>query len=135
MLAIDTNVLVRIATLDDPQQAIRAVKLLAKKDIFISKTVLLETEWVLRYVYQKDREAVLQALQHFVGLPNTTIETPWEVAQALEWFESGLDFADALHLAACMKTADSFASFDEKFCKKASKLAKINFSFINLSVK
>jgi predicted nucleic-acid-binding protein len=44
MIAVDTNLLVRILTNDDPNQARRAVKILKSDDIFISKTVLLETE-------------------------------------------------------------------------------------------
>ncbi len=131
MIAVDTNILVRIATLDDPAQAKRAAKLLAKEKVFISKTVLLETEWVLRYAYERTRENILTSLLHFTGLPNVTLENEWEVARALEWFESGLDFADALHLAASTQ-AEAFASFDAKFCKKAKQLNNHDLSFINL---
>jgi predicted nucleic-acid-binding protein len=49
MIGVDTNLLVRILTDDDPMQARRAANVLQSGDIFITKTVLLETEWVLRY--------------------------------------------------------------------------------------
>lgn len=42
MIAIDTNILVRIVTNDDPKQAQRAVDLLQQQVVFIAKTVLLE---------------------------------------------------------------------------------------------
>ena len=47
MIAFDTNLFVRIATNDDQQQADIAEKLLMENEVFVSRTVLLETEWVL----------------------------------------------------------------------------------------
>ena len=53
MIAIDTNLLVRLLTNDEPQQAARAIQLFKSgAEIFIGKTVLLETAWVLRSVYE-----------------------------------------------------------------------------------
>jgi len=49
MLAVDTNLLVRIVANDDPEQVRRATSLFETERIFVPKTVLLETEWVLRY--------------------------------------------------------------------------------------
>jgi predicted nucleic-acid-binding protein len=51
-IAVDTNLLVRILIDDDPNQARRAVKTLKSDDIFISQTVLLKTELVLRHAYE-----------------------------------------------------------------------------------
>ena len=62
MRAVDTNVLVRFLTRDDQQQAARARKVM-EQGVFIPKTVLLETEWVLRYTYEFDRTAVAEALE------------------------------------------------------------------------
>jgi predicted nucleic-acid-binding protein len=47
MIGVDTNLLVRILTNDDPIQARRAVKVLQGDDIYITKTVLLETLFVV----------------------------------------------------------------------------------------
>ncbi|MCK5870389.1 MAG: PIN domain-containing protein [Methyloprofundus sp.] len=52
MIAFDTNLLVRLATNDQPQQAEIAEQLLKSNEVFISRTVLLETEWVLRSRYK-----------------------------------------------------------------------------------
>ena len=48
MIAFDTNLLVRAATNDDPPQVAVVRQLLALSAVFIPRTVLLETEWVLR---------------------------------------------------------------------------------------
>jgi len=55
------------------------------------------------------------------GLPQVEIEDELHVAEAFDWFESGMDFADALHLASC-ESAREFATFDRKFAAKAAKL-------------
>ena len=124
MIAVDTNVLVRLLTNDDPSEAKRALRVMESDDILIPKTVLLETEWVLRHGYSIAREVTAQAFQNLLGLPNVKTEDPRAVSQALGWYEEGLDFADALHLASSAK-ADRFATFDKDFVKKASELGSI----------
>lgn len=62
MIAIDTNVLVRLLVRDDDVQARRAVALFEQNEIYVCKTVLLETEWVLRFGYELDGAAILDAL-------------------------------------------------------------------------
>jgi predicted nucleic-acid-binding protein len=123
MRAVDTNVLVRFLTRDDQQQAARARKVM-EQGVFIPKTVLLETAWVLRYTYEFDRTAVAEALEKVCGLPEVVVEDIAIVTQALTWYTSGFDFADALHLAASAK-ADSFYSFDRALAKKAKAASTI----------
>ena len=59
MIAFDTNLLVRLAVNDDEYQADIAEQLINNSEVFISRTVLLETEWVLRSVYKKDRSVLI----------------------------------------------------------------------------
>ena len=121
MIALDTNILIRLITNDDPRQTTRAKTLLAKNQIFIPKTVFLEMEWVLRHAYLLDRDTIQNAFEIILGLPNVEVETVTEIATALEWYQQGLDFADALHLASS-KIAEQLATFDEKLSKKAKQL-------------
>ena len=116
MHAVDTNVLVRLLTNDDPGQSRRAAALFNKETIFIPKTVLLETEWVLRRLYRLDGNVVVNAFRKLSGLANVEIEQPPVIVQALQWCEQGMDFADALHLASSQR-ANKFATFDEKMKK------------------
>lgn len=46
MISVDTNLLVRILTNDDPVQACRALKILKSDDFYIPKSVILKTGWV-----------------------------------------------------------------------------------------
>lgn len=118
MHAVDTNVLVRLLTEDDADQTKRAVALFKKEAIFIPKTVLLETEWVLRRLYRLDRKVVVSAFRKLSGLGNVEIEQPLVLAQALQWCEDGMDFADALHLASSQNSR-KFATLDEQMKKDA----------------
>lgn len=119
MLAVDTNVIVRIVTNDDPEQAQRAVALFERERIFIAKTVLLEVEWVLRFSYHLPRGIIAPTLRKVVGLQQVEVENPDEIFIALNGYEQGLDFADALHLASSGR-AEGFATFDQKMAKRAS---------------
>ena len=127
MIAVDTNLLVRLLTKDDPNQAKRAAKIIESDVIFIPKTVMLETEWALRHAYGINKDAIMKGFQKIMGLPNVRVEDQQSVFQSISWYESGLDFADALHLASSMK-ADKFITFDNTFIKKAQKLISIDIS-------
>jgi len=124
MIAVDTNLLVRVLTGDDPAQARRAVKILESDQILIPKTVILETEWVLRYAYEIETSRIIEGLKKLLGLPNVSVEDPDTVTQAISWFEDGLDFADALHLASS-KRADKFVTFDRAFSRKAQNVTAL----------
>jgi len=120
--AVDTNVLVRLLTADDAGQFQKARRLFSDHDIFIPGTVLLETEWVLRFAYKFEAAAINAALVNLLGLPNARVTMPEMVAKALEWHRQGLDFADALHLAASQEQ-ERFLTFDAKLVRKAGKLS------------
>jgi predicted nucleic-acid-binding protein len=123
MHAVDTNVLVRLLIADDAAQTKRAAALFKRESILIPKTVLLETEWVLRRLYRLERATVVSSLRKLGGLGNVEFEQPLVVAQALQWCEDGLDFADALHLASS-HGASKFATFDEQMKKDVPKGSK-----------
>jgi predicted nucleic-acid-binding protein len=118
VIAVDTNVVVRFLARDDPAQARRARALLEAGRVFVLRTVVLETEWVLRTGYRFDRSAIAEGITKLLGLPGVEVEDAPAVAQALIWFGQGLDFADALHLASSAQ-AEAFATFDRALRRKA----------------
>ena len=118
MTAVDTNVLVRLLTADEPKQAAAARALFAKDQIWIAKSVWLETCWVLTSLYEFDESAVCGAFKKLLGLANVQTEDPPAITAALAFAEKGLEFADALHLNS--RAADSnFATFDQAFAQRA----------------
>lgn len=118
MKAIDTNVVVRYLVGDDVEQVARARAAIDTESVFVSTTVLLESEWVLRSVYGLAREDVAAALRAFSGLPSVSVESPNLVIEALDRAEKGMDFADALHLGAAAH-CEAMITFDRRFIEAA----------------
>jgi len=121
MIALDTNVIVRVVTRDDPRQVPAALAVMRSGDLWVSKTVLLETEWVLRYSYKLSRASIAETFRKLLGYRRLRVEDRGVVVSALSWFESGLDFADALHLASGQE-ADRFATFDRTLASAAGEI-------------
>jgi predicted nucleic acid-binding protein len=122
MIAVDTNVLVRYAIRDDPQQAARAIALLAGDDCLVVRSVVLETAWVLSSAYALTREQVVERLRHILSLPKVYTEDVGTVLLALEWHEQGMDLADALHVSAARGVVEAFATFDQGIGKVAKRV-------------
>ncbi len=124
MIAVDTDVLVRFLVRDDAKQGARAASLIRREEIWIAKTVLLETEWVLRSLYAFPSGSVAKALRGVAGLSTVFLEDELAIAKALDWFCEGIDFADALYLASA-GNAKQFATFDRKLAKRVKRLTTL----------
>ena len=124
MIAIDTNVLVRYAVKDDRRQTVLATDFMANNQCRILKSVLLELVWVLSSSsgYALSQKVVVERVRHILGLPTIDTEDAVQVAQALAWYEQGMDFADALHLASSTELS-GFATMDARMVRKAAQLS------------
>jgi predicted nucleic-acid-binding protein len=122
VIAVDTNVVVRLVTNDDPVQSPRAAKVFAEEDVHISKTVVLEMEWVLRAAYDLPSSVIRNAIARLMAVPSVMIEDAPAVAGALTWYAAGLDFADALHVASS-GSVTGFVTYDKTLVKRAKKVA------------
>ncbi|HEY6135321.1 MAG TPA: type II toxin-antitoxin system VapC family toxin [Rubrivivax sp.] len=126
MKALDTNVLARffVDDEDDAQAAKQrpaAVAALSER-AFVSVTVLLEFEWVLRGFYGLPVKDITRVLRALAGIDHITLEDRSAVLAALDVFDKGLDFADALHVARSSR-ASGFVTFDQRLAKRAKALA------------
>lgn len=118
MIAAGTNILVRFLVQDDAAAAERAAEILMSGEIFLSDSVVLETEWVLRKVYEVSKMASFETLSELIELPNVRVRDHNALLRAFGFARSGLEFADALHLALA-DAASEFATFDKKFAQSA----------------
>jgi predicted nucleic-acid-binding protein len=116
--AVDTNVIVRFLVADDKKQAKQSRAAIEAGDIFITTTVFLESEWVLRSAYGFEPERIADALRGLAGLAGVTVDDPARLARALDWMATGMDFADALHLAGA-EGCEVFLSFDKTLERRA----------------
>jgi len=120
MIAVDTDVVVRLLTQDDPRQSAAARSLFAAGPIWIAKTVLLETGWVLRSLYGFEEGAIRDALTNLLGLKNVHTEDKPSMAAALALTVHGIELADAMHFTGRPPGA-VFVSFDQSFVRRAKR--------------
>jgi len=126
MKALDTNVLARFFIDDDDdaqaaKQRSAAVAALSER-AFVSVTVLLEFEWVMRGFYTLPARDIARVMRALAGIEHITLEDRGAVLTALDGFDKGLDFADALHVARSSRTR-AFSTFDQRLARRAKALA------------
>lgn len=103
MRGLDTNILLRLLTRDDPEQTPRAEKVLSEaqrtgESLFVSTVVLCELVWALRGArFGRSRAEISQALAVLLNIPTFEVQNRREVRRALAAFDEGrADFADYL---------------------------------------
>ena len=102
MIGLDTNVLVRYLTHDDPVQYAKAAAFIEtatdRGDRFVVNTaVLCELVWVLGTAYEYSREDIGRALEQIFATAQFEIERLDDARHALDDFRSTkADFSDAL---------------------------------------
>jgi predicted nucleic-acid-binding protein len=84
--------------------------------------VLLELEWVMRGFYELPNGDISRVLRALASIQHITLEDRDAVLVAVDAFDKGLDFADALHLARSAR-ASGFATFDQRLAKRAKGIA------------
>ena len=121
MVVVDTNIIVRFLTQDDEEQFKKCLNIFNHQAIYIPDTIILETEWVLRYAYNFEPISITKAFSKLFGLSNVYLSNASSIAQAIDWHKEGMDFADALHLVQSQKY-ECFYTFDRKFINKSKSL-------------
>lgn len=118
MIAADTNIIVRLIVADDERQLASALDLVSREDVYVSLTVLLETEWVLRSRFGYSRADIHAALDALPSLLRLHVEAPDDVNWALGRYAIGGELADYLHIASA-RAIGRFASFEKKLAQRA----------------
>jgi predicted nucleic-acid-binding protein len=119
LLAVDTNVLARALVSDGSTQALRCRQCFSDNDVFVSDTVLLETEWLLRSRMGVAREQINDLFAALIASERTHLSEPERIADVIEAHRNGMDFADAMHLL-CAANCRAFATYDNDLKKHAS---------------
>jgi predicted nucleic-acid-binding protein len=95
-VTLDTNVLVRLATQDHPEQAALAQALLKKATLIaVPNTALCEMVWVLLRGYRYTPTQVAHAVRTLLQVRQVVCNTP-AVLAGLSMLEAGGDFADGV---------------------------------------
>ncbi len=111
----DTNVLVRAALLDDPQQGPRAIRVLEEAEqVIISRHALCEFIWVLSRSYRLPWAEIATAMGKLLNSKNVIVENA-AVDAGFRAMEAGADFADGvIAYEGAWLGGETFVSFDKK---------------------
>lgn len=121
MIALDTNILLRLVAGDDHAQERAVLRLLAKGSAayFIGDVTLAEFVWILSGVYGYTREELVIAVEALLNRADIHFEDRIRVRRAVKHLADGGDFADLLILArAETEGCTALASFDKGLKKK-----------------
>ena len=119
MRAVDTNLLVRVLSRDDPKQATAADRYIAA-GAWVSHLVLMEAVWVLGTASGLDSHKLALAIQMVLDHKDLTVEAPDTVAAALAEFRRHprLGFADCFILEVARKAGHlPLGTFDRQLAK------------------
>ncbi len=119
MRAVDTNVLVRLTTRDDPKQVALAEAFVAP-GAWVSHLVLMESVWVLGSVYDLDRGQIAIAVDMLLGHKQLAVQDPDTVATALGLYRKrkGISFSDCLFVEVARKAGHlPLGTFDRRLGK------------------
>ena len=119
MLAIDTNVLVRLIARDDADQ-VTAAEDFVGKGAWVSHLVLAETVWVLDSVFELSRAQLATAVDMLLNHQQLTLQDPDVVTAALLHFRSRttVGFSDCLVLEIARKSGHlPLGTFDRNLAR------------------
>lgn len=119
MRAVDTNVLLRLITGDDPKQAAAAEAFVAT-GTWVSLLVLAETVWVLSTVYGRDARALAQTIDALLKHKDLTIQDAEVAVAALTHYRKrpALGFSDCLAIEIARKAGHlPIGTFDRNLAK------------------
>ncbi|TAN70798.1 MAG: PIN domain-containing protein [Methylobacter sp.] len=118
MIAIDTDVLVRVIVEDtgQPEQTKIARDLVENaQKVFLSQIVQIECTWVLAKVYKIDKASLLAVLEHLLINPDFILQHPEHFKTAIDLFRLGhADFADCLILTESSYLDAVLYTFDKR---------------------
>ena len=121
MRAVDTNVLVRLITRDDPRQ-VASAEVFVKPGAWVSILALAEATWVLASVYERSAAELAAAIEVLLNYNELVFQDSDVVAAALELFRSrpSLGFSDCLMLHVARKAGHlPLGTFDRNVGKVA----------------
>jgi predicted nucleic-acid-binding protein len=119
MRAVETNVLVRLITRDQPKQVTSAEEFVAK-GAWVSLLALAETTWVLSAVYERRPEDIAAAIDMLLSHQHLTLQDPDVASAALAHFRKkpALSFSDCLLLEMARKAGHlPLGTFDRDLSK------------------
>lgn len=121
MIGLDSNILVRYLTQDDPIQSLKATEVIERRLTeenpgFVSIVAMVETVWVLDRAYELATNEIAAAVERMLQTSVLVVENEQQVFTAMIALKEGRgSFADALIVALGARVGCSRTfTFDQK---------------------
>ena len=114
MRSVDTNVLVRLITRDDPKQVAVAEAFVAR-GAWVPYLAMAEATWVLESVYERDPAGIATAVEMLLSHERLTVQDSEVVAAAVAQFrqQPRVVFSDCLMVEVARKAGHTpLGTFD-----------------------
>ncbi len=122
MTLLDTNIILRFLTWDDPQKARRCEHLFqkvadGKETLFTTTLVIAEVIWTLEKAYKLPKAKVVPLVQKILNTPNIELDEKDILLAAIGLYElKKIDFIDAYNaITAEANNIHSIYSYDTDF--------------------
>lgn len=127
MRAVDTNVVVRLITRDDPAQAATA-ETFVEGGAWVSVLALAEATWVLASVYELGADDIARAIEMLLEHRSLVLQEPEAVAEALVNYRAKprLGFSDCLMLQLALKAGHHPLGTFDRHLSKLDRTAKLS---------
>ncbi len=125
MIALDTNVLLRYLTQDDPTQSRRATEIIERRLTeqapgFVSLVSILEVVWVLKSLFKRSRQQIANDIEMILAADTLEVQSEQEVYYAVFSLRNGIGtFEDALiGSLGAWRGCSATLTFDEDAAKR-----------------
>lgn len=128
MIGLDTNILARYyidqgmadAKTHTQRQLAKTIIEHSSK-LFVSNTVLIEFEWIMRGIYKLDKTVIIAVYENLLAIPNIFFENKSMLQKAIVFVKAGIEFTDAFHLASYQHCQKVYSFDDKGFARKVHK--------------
>ena len=115
MIIVDTNIILRYLLNDDEKLSSEAINILENNEIFIPTEIIVEVCYVLKKVYNIEKEKIFEVIKSLISMENINFENEKTIELAFKTYsENNLDIVDCLIYAYCKNENYDVKTFDKK---------------------
>lgn len=123
MIIVDTNIILRYLLKDNEKLNKKATEIIDNNDIFIPTEVIVEASYVLKKVYNVEKEKIFEAIQQLSKMEGVNFQNKKTIELAFKTYaEKNLDIVDCMLFAYAKNENYSVETFDKKLCNLIGKI-------------
>lgn len=118
MIIVDTNIILRYLLNDDEELNEKATEIIDNNDILIPTEVIVEASYVLKKVYNVEKEKIFEVIQQLIKMDGVNFQNKETIELAFKTYaEKNLDIVDGMLYAYSKNEKFKVETFDKKLCK------------------